>query len=505
MADSSLSQSPPARHLEEKRKFEVAGAAVMPSFDGLIPTGRVTRRPVLTLHAVYYDTPGRDLTAHRITVCRRTGGTDDGWHLELPDGPDARTEVRAALGPGDRHEVPADLRDVVLAIVRDRPLVRVAQIVTTRTVDVLCDGAGTALAEFCDDHVAGSTDGEGTEKRWREWELELTEVAVAGGRAGERLLARLSRRLQDAGAVPAEQTSKLARVLGPSVKGRRFEQASDDSLHRAVAEQVDALLVWDRAVRTDIEDSVHQMRVTIRTIRSLLQASASAWGLSDDAEILEELRELAAVLGTARDAEVLADRYQRALDELPSDVVRGPIRERLVDESHRRYRAGLQRSLRAMRSERYFRLLDALDALLARESANVAVDEERVAEATIADGYKRLRRRVEAEVAADDAHHDAALHGIRKSAKRLRYTAAAAGAQGVSDAAKVIQTLLGDHQDSVVSRGCLIERARIAHAGGEDTFTYGLLHQREADLARRCEEQLPAALTVLAKAVAAMR
>ena len=129
---------------------------------------------------------------------------------------------------------------------------------------------------------------------------------------------------------------------------------------------------WDRAVRADVEDSVHQMRVTIRTIRSLLQASASAFGLTDDAGILDELRELAAVLGTARDAEVLADRYQRALDELPREVVRGPIRERLVDGAHRRYRAGLRKSLGAMRSERYFRLLDALDGLVAAESRCVS-------------------------------------------------------------------------------------------------------------------------------------
>ena len=272
-------------------------------------------------------------------------------------------------------------------------------------------------------------------------------------------------------------------------------------MHRAVAEQIEALLTWDRAVRADVEDSVHQMRVTIRTIRSLLQASASAFGLTEDAGILDELRELAAVLGTARDAEVLADRYQRALDELPREVVRGPIRERLVDGAHQRYRAGLRKSLSAMRSERYFRLLDALDGLVAAESAASAVDEEQLAEATIEDGYKRVRKRAKAAAAADAEHHDAALHRIRKSAKRLRYTAAAAGAKKVSDAAKTIQTLLGDHQDSVVSRAHLTEQADTAHAAGEDTFTYGLLHQREASLAHQCEQQLHAALKSLDKAV----
>ncbi|MBV8578031.1 MAG: CHAD domain-containing protein, partial [Acetobacteraceae bacterium] len=90
---------------------------------------------------------------------------------------------------------------------------------------------------------------------------------------------------------------------------------------------------------------------------------------------------------------------------------------------------------------------------------------------------------------------------IRKRAKRLRYTAAATGATQVSEQAKVIQTLLGDHQDSVVSREHLDHQAEAAHAAGEDTFTYGLLYQQEADLAERCRDQLGDALRKLAKAV----
>lgn len=93
------------------------------------------------------------------------------------------------------------------------------------------------------------------------------------------------------------------------------------------------------------------------------------------------------------------------------------------------------------------------------------------------------------------------MHLIRKRAKRLRYTAAATGADNVSQEAKVIQTLLGDHQDSVVSREHLIQQAIAANTAGEDTFTYGLLYQQEADLAERCREQLEAALRKLDKAV----
>ena len=71
----------------------------------------------------------------------------------------------------------------------------------------------------------------------------------------------------------------------------------------------------------------------------------------------------------------------------------------------------------------------------------------------------------------------------------------------MADRAKTIQTLLGDHQDSVVSRSHLSRQAEAAHAAGEDTFTYGLLYQQEHDLAQRCEEQIDAALKKLKKAV----
>lgn len=59
-----------------------------------------------------------------------------------------------------------------------------------------------------------SAEGADTEKRWREWELELAEDAIARGSADARLLKRLSERLSAAGAAPAGYPSKLARVLG---------------------------------------------------------------------------------------------------------------------------------------------------------------------------------------------------------------------------------------------------------------------------------------------------
>lgn len=491
----------PSRHMEVERKFAPSESAVSPSFDGLSAVARVERLPEQSLDAVYFDTPAQDLAANRITLRRRTGGPDEGWHLKLPAGTDARTEVRLALTDG--ADVPAELRDVVLAIVRDRPLTSVARIETSRTVDVLYGQGGTAVAEFCDDRVTASRVLDDERRTWREWELELVGEQPDDGAA---LLDRLANRLFDAGAEPAGHGSKLARVLA-----RPEDDAaapSRDPVHRAVAEQVAEMLVWDRAVRADAWDSVHQMRVVTRKIRSLLRASEDSFGIDDDAWILEELKLLAGVLGIARDAEVLAEKYEKELDALPSELIRGPVRERLVEGAKRRYHAGWKRSLTAMRSERYFRLLDGLEALVTAEPTELAPGAEHEPP-TVEASYAKVRKAAKkAKTAADDpdlpaAERDEALHRIRKRAKQLRYTAAALGQDRVADRAKAIQSLLGDHQDSVVSRVHLSSEAHAAHAAGEDTFTYGVLFSREAEVALHAEAQIAAALKQLRKAVKA--
>lgn len=487
--------------VELERKFAVPESGLSPSFDGL--SGVVTRieqLPTQYLEATYFDTERHALAANRITLRRRSGGSDAGWHLKLPSAagadPEARTEVRAPLGP----DLPAELRDMVLAIVRDRPLIPVARISTARDVILLHGPDDAPLAEFCDDKVTArrldehaAAPGDEHEQQWREWELELVDGTVKD--AGK-VIDRLTNRLVEAGARPADHASKLAKVLGSVVPAAPVPP--DDPVHRAVAEQVTALLEWDRAVRADGDDAVHQMRVTIRQIRSLLQASEEEFGLTDDATILSELRELAGVLGIARDAEVLTERYRDALDALPPEMVRGPVRERLVDGGWQRYKSGLNRSLKAMRSARYFRLLDALDAVVV---AGPPPGEE-PPHATIASGYKRVRKRARAAAEATTEHElDEALHGVRKAAKRLRYVAAATGASGVSARAKTIQGLLGDHQDSVVSRTHLLVQADEALAAGEDTFTYGALYQLEEELSQRCRDQLDDALRALRRSV----
>ncbi|MDT5138985.1 MAG: hypothetical protein QOD58_3247 [Mycobacterium sp.] len=517
-----------ARHLEVERKFDVVESTVSPSFEGIAAVARVETPPTQELDAVYFDTPSQDLARNRITLRRRTGGSDAGWHLKLPAGPDSRNEIHAPLDASDGADsVPSELLDVVLAIVRDRPVEPVARITTRRETKVLYDGDGAELAEFCNDHVtawsardSGGPDSGPADQQWREWELELSEPeGETNESARHELLNRLSNRLLDAGAAPAGHGSKLARVLDSAHSGTgqpARPPLPDNPIHRAVAQHVEEMQVWDRAVRDDVYDSVHQLRVITRKIRSLLKDSHDSFGLADGAWVLDELRELAGVLGVARDAEVLAERYERELTRLDAALIRGPVWERLVNGARRRYQTGHRRSLAAMRSKRYFRLLDSLEAMVAERPLTIVGEEPK--SVTIDAAYRRVRKATKAAARAEAAaaskaeadtdaatgdfqDADEALHRIRKRAKQLRYTAAATGANQVSQQAKAIQTLLGDHQDSVVSREHLLAEAQAAHLAGEDTFTYGLLYQVESQVAKSSRDQLDSALSKLDKAV----
>ena len=94
--------------------------------------------------------------------------------------------------------------------------------------------------------------------------------------------------------------------------------------------------------------------------------------------------------------------------------------------------------------------------------------------------------------AADARDRDLAFHEARKKAKRLRYAAESAipifpqRAEALASAAEAVQEVLGERQDTVVSRQTLRECGVSAHLSGENGFTFGRLHaleqQRSAEL-----------------------
>jgi hypothetical protein len=54
---------------------------------------------------------------------------------------------------------------------------------------------------------------------------------------------------------------------------------------------------------------------------------------------------------------------------------------------------------------------------------------------------------------------------------------------------KKVQSVLGDHQDAVIARRVERELRISAHLAGENAFSYGLLHGRDACDAARLQAQ----------------
>jgi inorganic triphosphatase YgiF len=203
-----------ADHLEIEQKFDVETGFTLPDLT-TVPGCQAVSAPVThQLSATYYDTEGNRLAASKITLRRRTGGSDEGWHLKLPSqmlsgGAQSRREIHAPLAAGPEGQVPAQLSDLVSGITAGLPLGPIATLDTRRTVrNLLGADPSDILAEVADDQVTARRAGAAGEPlRWREIEVEVPE------RTAPQVLAAAAELLLAAGARPGSKGSKLARVL----------------------------------------------------------------------------------------------------------------------------------------------------------------------------------------------------------------------------------------------------------------------------------------------------
>ncbi|RSZ62856.1 CYTH and CHAD domain-containing protein [Corynebacterium hylobatis] len=525
--------------LEVEAKFAVVDTAVVPDLTRIAGVQSIAATRTHRMSAIYYDTEDLRLTRSHITLRRREGGSDDGWHLKLP-GDGGRLEIHADTGEpvNGLYQVPEDILAQVRALIRREQLNPIAQVDNERVESILAGADGSPLAEFCDDHVsAWSLLPGGTHTSWREWEMELAGE-TASTETGAGLIHSATQLFLHAGARVSSSPAKLVMALGDSVHQASLPpfltdaDIDPDSPAAAVIAALklnrDKLLEYDPKVRRDEWDSIHQMRVATRELRSHMETFNGILGGEELEHIEAELKLLAGMLGHARDAEVVEERFLRLLDSEDSDVLDETTREHLRHDMGEEYRRAHRRAVLTLDSDRYLDLLDAIDSLLAdppvvgahataaavvQESAAapeetadpevLAEVEEAAPQAQSADeveailsqhlesAYKKLMKRHRKAVENRDnpelTLHDREdyFHDMRKSAKKLRYAAEAVGAatslktKHLYNACKQMQSSLGDFQDAVTSRDRLVHMAQAAQRRGEGTFGYGLLYQRE--------------------------
>ena len=483
------------REIERKYESDDSG---LPDLTGVAAVADVVDKGTAELDATYYDTSDLRLAAASITLRRRTGGSDAGWHLKLPVAPGVRDEIQVPLS----DTVPDELAGLVRARIREGQLVPVMRLRSTRDLRDLIGADGRQLAEVGVDTVRADRlfGGEGT-AQWTEIEVELAD----GGNPA--ILDKVEKRLRKAGVRPSKSASKLARALAETKGGKprpKSEPAepvtAGDQVLAYVREQRDAIVDLDPAVRQDAEESVHDMRVATRRLRSTFKSFSKVLDRKVTDPIGADLKWLAGELGVGRDHEVLDERLGMVLDNLAPTLVHGPIRDRLGAWSKAEYGGARRRLLGVLDSPRYLTLLDTLDAVVADPPVLKAAAKKpaKVLAKAVRKDFAKVSALVEeAMEQPPGADRDLGLHEARKKAKRTRYAAEAATpalggpAKTLTKSMKALQGLLGDHQDSVMVRITLGELSAVAHAAGENTFTYGLLYGREERRAAKVEESLP--------------
>ena len=537
----------PENHLEVEVKLAVDDHTNVPDLTQLPGVESMLGTEQHNLSAIYYDTKDLRLTREKITLRRRTGGADDGWHMKLPAG-SGRRELRVPID--DPSQVPAELIEPVRAIVRNEPLAPIAQVDNRRVESRLAGANGEAVGEFCDDHVtAWSLLPGGERTTWREWELELDE-RVAGTEDGDDLIRQATSFFISAGARKSSSPSKLATALGQSVNTAPLpphlvspgldEDSPAAAVVNALRAQRDLIVAWDPKVRADEYDSVHQMRVATREMRSLLETFEGILEGDELGYLEEELKATAGVLGVARDAEVVEERFAELLESDESGLIDDTAKAHIQNDMREDYRAAHRDIVALLNSDEFLELLDAIDGLLAQPPVAVGKHERDGAEgATREDSEDGKDSEESAEDAAEQSreimlehlekaykkvikrdklvaehYHDTDLpretredyvHDVRKAVKKLRYATAAAQSAGIktgrlSKAAKALQTVLGDFQDAVTSRDRILKLTDAARERGEDTFAYGVLYQRELARGEAALEGYDAAMRELKKA-----
>jgi CHAD domain-containing protein len=461
---------------ETERKYDVPAGFELPTLVGTAGIGSIDDAATHDLDATYFDTGELTLLRAGRTLRRRTGGSDAGWHLKTPGSGNSRTEHRVPPTETPDH-VPSELTGLVRALIRRRQLQPVLRLRTRRIETALRDEQGNTLALIAQDRVKAETDD--GKQRWQELEVELVDGTPETLDAVERLLL-------DAGATPAAGPSKAARALGSRLSntGQDPKIKTKDPVLRYVREQRDALAEFDPGVRQGDEESVHKMRVATRRLRSTLKTFKRSF--ADDADLNDEFKWLADLLGTVRDGQVQKGKLLAGVTGAGPEFVEVEQRIRAhLDAQVERGRAELAE---ALESERYLTLLDRVDALTDRKIEGNPVQRARKSVAR-ADGLL--------DTAVADGV-DAELHEARKAYKRARYAvevfAPDAGKPGkkLVNSLTDLQDVLGAHQDSVVARELL-------HELGPDSFWFGVLYGRQEQVGKETYAELPAVVTTSRK------
>ncbi|MCX2733256.1 CHAD domain-containing protein [Saccharopolyspora sp. NFXS83] len=260
-----------------------------------------------------------------------------------------------------------------------------------------------------------------------------------------------------------------------------------------IAEHVRAAL--DARLRTLLEhepgarggeepEQLHQVRVSVRRMRSVLKSAAPFLDQHWSEPLRAELGWFGRELGEVRDLDVLVGRLRGEAADF--EAAQRESAARLIGPLELEHRAARESLVVALDGERHRALINALVEAVHRPLPASGVEHcgPRELRALVAKQYRRLRRTVD-EIGTDPTN--AELHALRILGKRLRYTAELAEPvlgkpmRQLLSAAKRFQDVLGEHQDACVAERRVLELLAARGPGPDPAiaFVAGRLVERE--------------------------
>ncbi|ROS69187.1 CHAD domain-containing protein [Curtobacterium sp. PhB172] len=462
--------APDTARTDPRRSWRIPDDRRLPALEPL--ASAVERHEPVTLRETVWDSDERVLAAEGVTLTRAQDGS---WSLDHGDGPEP---VGADL---DRPNGVQPPRDGIEVFLRGRAVATVSVRDTTTTLVTLRGKDGRVRAEIADVRVDDGDPDTSVLRSARWWALSDDGRDATTARAAERAL--------DDAATEPPSTSAIAvppvPMVSPERRGNRAKRPRSGTAAAFVLRVLESLradlVAVDPRVRADDHESVHDFRKVVRRLRSVLAAYRGALDREATEALRAALAEAGRVAGVARDAEVLHGGLFRSAARAPEGFVDAPTLDRIGEQAAALRSAAAAELRQALRSDDWFRTLDALDQLLLRAPAGPHADD--AADAFVAKRIGRERTRVRRLVDGGEGGLDV-LHEIRKAARRLRYALQAAG--DVADLGKRrlgrlrrVQETLGDALDAAHAAEAYRQLSGPAARDGADTFGYGALATAE--------------------------
>lgn len=381
----------------------------------------------LRMASLYFDTPQCDLARREIALrMRRTGRR---WVQTLKAGASgtgglhSREEWEYAR-PGPHLDLSlfahTPLAQLDAAATLHERLVPAFQVDVVRTTWKISPAPGSTLEVALD---TGSV-----ESRGRREEISEVEIECLEGDAGAAfdLAARL---LEDVALRPSAVT-KARRGYGlyrraplrPQKAGRVRLDAAMTPLQAAralLAASLDQLQANEEGVlRSSAPEFVHQARIAVRRVRSVLQLFRDVIGAERAAAWRGELGEAAAPLGAARDSDVFATESLPPVIAAHGDRAVARALEASVARRRRREREAARAAIRGARHARV--ILELARWLSSPQPAAAATPDEPLIEFASRIIRKR-HRRLAAGAKRLESLGVEERHRVRIDAKRLRY------------------------------------------------------------------------------------